>query len=176
MKKYWIVFFSLMVVSLSAFAEGGGRHFSVLAGVDYNLNSASASASGNGVTATGTSKGGLGFGGGLLVRMGSIESGVFYLLKKFTTSASATNGASTSSSTSVGVIQLPVMVRIGGGGTTFGLGGFVDLSSGNDFGLTAGPRFGGAAGGMFLDLRFNYGLASGNSKDLLGMVGYAFGK
>jgi hypothetical protein len=65
-----------------------------------------------------------------------------------------------------------------GHSTSFGIGGFYELAltSGYSalYGLTAGPRFGGTSGGMFFDLRFNYGLQSGNSKDVLGLIGYAF--
>ncbi len=168
MKKYWIVLLSLMFVAPSAFAN---TKFSLVGGINYGMDSVSASASIGSITISSSVKGGLGFGGGLLVQMGAVEIGGIFLSRTYTTTI---NSVSTSSSDTG--VEIPVMARIGGGAATFGIGGFYDAGSSSDYGLTAGPRFGGNNGGIFFDARFNYGLKSGNSKNVLAMLGYAFGK
>ena len=90
-----------------------------------------------------------------------------------------TSGISIAASTNTSLIEIPVMYRLGSGTTTFGLGGFYGLvmgsGGGSNYGLTAGPRFA-TAGGLFLDLRFNYALKTDSPKDVLAMIGYYFGK
>lgn len=167
MKKNWLVYLSLMFATQNAFAK-----LSMVGALDYNLDSVSASAMGVSVEV----KGGLGFGAGLLVELGKVELGAVFLSKSYTTTITGLGETSTSTSG----IHIPVVARFGGGSTTFGVGSFFDLSlesgSSLNYGLTAGPRFGGSNGGLFLDLRFNYGLKSPASKDALALVGYAFGK
>lgn len=165
MKKYWVTFLSLMLMAPSAIA---GARFSLVGGVNYGLDSASASV--GGVTATVES--GIGYGGGLLVGIGALELGGIFLSRNYTT---AITGLPETTS-SISVVEIPVMARIGGGAATFGIGGFYDVATTSNYGLTAGPRFGGNNGGLFIDLRFNYGLKTGNSKDALALVGYSFGK
>ena len=166
MKKHLLILVALMLASSNAFAMG---HFSLVGGIDYNLNSTSVN-TGFGVA---TAKGGLGFGGGALIGLGVFEIGALYLSKPTTVTF-----AGLDTTTSSAGIEIPVMYRFGGL-TSFGIGGFYDIatSSGgtSNYGITAGPRLG-MASGLFLDLRFDYGLKTGNSKDLLALVGYSFGK
>jgi hypothetical protein len=169
MKKHWTLLALVLFLAPNAFAAGEGM-FSVVGGVDYNLNSDSLTVGNR----TASIKGGLGFGFGVLKDFGAnFEVGVLYLSKKFNTTV--TGGAD--SSTSVSTYEVPFMLHTSGSAIRFGIGGFFDSAdSSSDYGLTAETRFGGANGGVFLDLRFNYALKTGNTKDLLAFVGYAFGK
>ena len=168
MNKFLLII-ALMLASPSAFAG-----FSIVGGVDYSLDSTS-------VLGIETIKGGLGFGGGLLYNFSAIEIGALYMSKKTSITYSSPLFG-TDSSTSYGGVEIPVMVRMGGLLTNFGIGGFYDLpiSTGgsSNYGLTAGPHIG-FPGGLFFDVRFNYGLKSlpvtGSTKDLLAMIGFAFG-
>lgn len=165
MKKYLLVAAMVMFMSSASFAS----RFSLVGAINYGLDSTSIN-TGSGAASF---KGGLGFGGGLLMELGPVELGGLYLSKKYTTEFM---GVSTSSS--VSGIHIPVLYRFGGL-TSFGLGGFYDLSlesgGSSNFGITAGPRFS-MTNGFFFDLNFNYGLKTGNSKDLLALIGYTFGK
>jgi len=170
MKKYLLLLVSLMLVSPSAFA-----HLSIVGGIDYGLNSTTI-ADPTGLTSGVAYKSGLGFGGGLLYNFSAIEIGALYLSKKSTATILGVDVSTTGSA-----IEIPVMFRMGGMFTNFGIGGFYDIYtgslSGSNYGLTAGPHIG-TPGGLFFDLRFNYGLKSQsaftNTEDLLGLVGYAF--
>jgi hypothetical protein len=167
MKKYFLLLVSLIALSADAFAEG---RFSIVGGVNYGLDSTSTP---DGIGGTITVKSGMGFGGGLLMNLHPVEIGAIYASKTYTAEF-----LGTSTSTSVTGIHIPVMYRFRGL-TSFGVGGFYDIpiTSGgtSNYGLTAGPRFG-MTNGFFVDLRFNYGLKTGNSKDVLALVGYSFGK
>ncbi|MBS1958211.1 MAG: outer membrane beta-barrel protein [Bdellovibrionales bacterium] len=150
------------LVATEAHASG----MSLVGGLNYGLNKFS--------NAAGEVKGGLGFGGGILLDMGiggnGFEVGALYLSRKFNTTVL---GVETSSSN--GYIEIPAMIRFGTL-TTFGVGAFYDIpmDSGynSDFGLTAGVRL--ALGPkIFADARFNYGLKdnSGHSQNALLLLG-----
>jgi hypothetical protein len=166
MKKVSLVLLALMFSASNVFAQS--PRISVVGGVNYGLDKQTATVG----PATAEAKGGLGFGGGLLIDSGHFELGALYVSKKQT--LSVTGAADTSKSYSV--VHIPVMLRTVGGSMTLGAGGFYDAGDSSNYGLTAGPRFGGSGGGLFLDLRFNYGLKDGNTKDILALIGFSLGK
>ena len=143
-----------------------------MGGVNYGYGTTSTTDTSTGLTAT--TKGGLGYGGGLLAEPMSfpLEVGVLYLSRHY----QVTRTGFADSSTNLHFVEIPVMFRLGHGSMTFGLGGFadIDIGDGSNYGLTAGPRFGGTHGGGFLDLRFSYGLKAGHTEDIAAMLGYAF--
>ncbi len=160
MKNYLLIILGLMLMGSSANANS---RFSIVGGINYGLESISSSLI--------TVEGGLGFGGGVLIGLGSVELGALYLSKTYNSEILGVK-----LSTSAQSIHIPVLYRFGSL-TSFGVGGFYELGmctgGGSNYGLSAGPRFA-MTNGFFLDLRFNYGLATGNSKDALALVGYAF--
>lgn len=159
----------LVLVLILAGSNAHAARFSLLGGIDYNMTTSSTAT----IVGTIDIKGGLGYGGGLLIDLGKIETGAI-----FTSRAIQSTFASVTTSITTKGIEIPLMYRFGGL-TSFGLGGFYALSlesgGGSNYGLTAGPRFA-MTNGFYLDLRFDYGLKTGNTKDVLAMVGYYFGK
>lgn len=136
-----------------------------MGGIDYSLYSETDEDT--------TITGNMGFGGGLLLGIGPIEIGAIYLSRSITI-----DDGILPVTVAANALEIPVLYRFSGP-IEFGIGAFYDLPmvSGNEgnYGLAAGPRIS-ITGALFLDVRFNYGLKTGNSKDLLGMVGYSFGK
>ena len=172
MKKYLIALLSIALTATAAHAE---YKVSIVGGAAYNFNSTSSSFTSGPNSVTAESKGSLGYAGGLLLEMHSFELGALYFSRSIKTTVTPSTGAVTTQTDSTSTAFIPLVYRIGNMGNSLALGGFFETNDSN-YGLTAGPRFGGSGHGLFLDLRFNYGLKSGNSKDAMALLGYAFGK
>jgi len=151
--------------STSAFALAS---LSLTGGVNYGgLNSASKTVSGQ----TAEVKGGLGYGGGALLELASVETGVLYVHRTYKTTI--TGRASTTASNNA--IIVPLLYRLSAGFVSLGLGGFYDFGDFSDYGPTASLRLSPPLVGPFFEVRFNYGLETGNEKDVLALIGYRFG-
>lgn len=156
-------------------AEAG---VSLVGALNYGLNSETGTDPATGLSVE--TKGGLGFGGGLLLDFGmggaSIEVGGLFLSKSIK-STTTVLGIPIEDSVNASSVHVPVMVRFGGM-TSFGVGGFFEASlesgGGTDYGVVGGPRFS-MPGGLFFDGRFAYGLKDGNSMNAMLLVGFKFG-
>ena len=143
--------------------------FGLAGGVDYNLLK---------TTILGLeTKGGLGFGGGLVADIGPIGTGAIYLSRK-STSTGTVLGIPIEVPVSVGFIHIPLVYRIGMGGVSLNLGGYFDLimesGGGSDYGLSGGLRFGKK---FFVDASYNMGLkgeGDTKTKALIALVGVMF--
>ncbi len=127
-------------------------------------------------------KGGVGYGGGLLVGFPvsssmALELGAAYQIMSFTTSGTVF-GVPVDVSTSSSGLSVPVTLAIGMGSVALNLGGYYYLSlesgGGSDYGAVAGIRF--RTGSWFLEPQFLYGL-NGTSGTKLAqlLIGYTFG-
>jgi hypothetical protein len=166
LSRRFIAVATVLLASSSAFADA---RVSLLGGIDYNLDSASVTRFGR----TATVEGGLGFAGGALIGIDMVEIGAMYLARKYVTSV--TGRSDTTSNPAF--LHVPGVVRLGKGMVTFAAGGFYEFGlsngAGSNYGIVGGPRLGDT---LFLDLRFAYGLQGSNTKDILALVGYSFGK
>ena len=150
MKKYIAILFLISIGSSAAFADAA--RLSLAGGGNYTLNT----------------NGKLGFAaGGFLNFTPFFEIGALYLHRHFSIADAGDLSADTNT------LHVPVMARFGKGSITGGVGAFYE-TNGNNYGLTVGPRFGGALKGLFIDVRFNYGFKDGNSKDVMGLLGFYF--
>jgi hypothetical protein len=166
------VFKSLVVVGfflITAPMSQAAAKFGVAGAVDYNLFKQT--------VASVETKGGLGFGGGLVVDIGPIGVSAIYISRK-TTATTTLLGVSVDVSANTGIIHVPVVYRIGLGGASLNLGGFYGIGtasgSGSDYGATGGFRFGKK---FFVDLSYNMGLKDNSgtkSKAALALIGTMF--
>jgi hypothetical protein len=154
---------------MAAPASQAAAKFGIAGAVDYNMASSSA----GGVEI----KGGLGFGGGLTVDIGSIGIGAIYISRKKTVTTTIL-GVPLEVSSSSGILHLPLVYRIGLGGASLNLGGFYGLGmgdgGGSDYGITGGFRFGKK---LFVDLSYNMGLkgeTDAKSKAAIALIGTMF--
>lgn len=157
---------SLIALTLSSAHAVVG--VSLVGGLNYGgLNSASATSGGRSATV----EGGLGYGGGALLELGPLETGAIYVHRTYKTIV--TGRADVDSSNTA--IIVPLLYRVPAGPINFGLGGFYDLGDSKDYGPSASLRLSAPLVGPFFEVRFNYGLKTGNEKDVLALIGYKFG-
>lgn len=162
-----LVLFGFFLVA--APASQAAVKFGIAGAVDYNLM--------NTTVAGLETKGGLGFGGGLVADIGPIGTGVIYASRK-TTSTGTLLGVAVDIPVTVSFLHIPLVYRIGLGGVSLNLGGYFDLimesGGGSDYGLSGGFRFGKK---FFVDASYNMGLkGSGDAKTkaIIALVGVMF--
>lgn len=176
MKKSFLAV--LAAVGFFTVSAHAATNVSLVGALNYGLKSNSGTEPLTG--ATFETKGALGYGGGLLLNFGSgnttFELGAIYFSKGVKTTATLA-GVTNEETLRAASVQIPVMVRFGGN-TSFGIGGFYELSletgGGSDYGLIAGPRFN-LGKALFADARYAYGLKEGNTSNAMLLIGYKFG-
>lgn len=159
-------FFTIFLLLLLTTTESFANLFSLVGGVNYGgFNTATATA--KGITAT--SKGSLGYAAGVLIDVSMLEVGAVYLHRNYTVSITGYSDSNKYGN----YIELPLLFRYGPGPVSVGFGGFYDVASTSNYGLTADARISTIVG-PFLDVRFNYSLKTAKEKDLMVLLGFGF--
>jgi hypothetical protein len=173
MSKSFKTFFAAGLFLITVPASQAAVKFGLAGAVDYNMAKSTITIGSDSTEL----KGGLGFGGGLVMDIGKFGLSAIYISRATTTTGSLL-GISFESSSSSGILHIPLVYRIGLGGASLNLGGFFGLGlgsgGGSDYGATGGFRFGKK---LFIDLSYNMGLkgeTDAKSKAAIALIGTMF--